>query len=181
MVVESNAISRSAAHESATLIFRSNDGGGTWTVADSGITLPHEGRVIVVDPSSSPTIYAGTTHGVFNSTDGANGWSEASAGLPVLSIKSLMLDPKTPSTLYSLCGFAYFRSPGPVFKSVDGGITWNVIGSSIGNLVHGVYSLAIDPSNSSTLYAGGDSPDVSGVYKTTYGWPRFRFHTPLSP
>ena len=181
MVVESSGVSRSAAHDSATLIFRSNDGGGTWTVADSGITLAHQVRVIVVDPSSSRTIYAGTNHGVFKSTDSANGWSQASAGLPVLSIKSLMLDPRTPSTLYSLCGFAYFRSPGPVFKSVDGGITWNVIGSSIGNLVHGAYSLAIDPSNSSTLYAGGDSPDVSGVYKTTDGGGVWSFKGRFAP
>src|SRR5262249_29176436 len=125
--------SAAAATGPTTLIFKSSDGGATWSAADTGITLVHNVGVIAVDPSSRLTLYAGTTHGVFKSIDGGNLWNAASDGLPVLSIKDLIIDPQITSTLYSLGGSAL--NPGPVFKSANGGLTWSAIGNSSANLI----------------------------------------------
>ena len=59
------------------------------------------------------------------------GWSEMNAGLfrgpaPVFS---LTIDPAKPSTMYALTGL---DAPGGLFKSTDGGGSWNAINSAGG-------------------------------------------------
>ncbi|MEO8137584.1 MAG: hypothetical protein ABI831_26830, partial [Betaproteobacteria bacterium] len=58
----------------------------------------------------------------------------------------LTVDPRNPDIVYA-------ASAGGVFKSVSGGVTWNRSSKGINDLFE-VHSLAIDPSNSSILYAG---------------------------
>jgi photosystem II stability/assembly factor-like uncharacterized protein len=95
-------------------------------------------------------------------------WSPINTGLPSIgvSINSLLVDPSSSSTLYALAttqnnGGGPGASIVPIlFKSVDAGATWVAIGS-----VSGVTCLAIDPSNSSNLYAG----TRQGVVKSSDG------------
>src|SRR5439155_26784295 len=60
-------------------IFRSTDGGASWSGANSGLsTSPYS---IVIDPSAPATLYAGgpaADGGVFKSTDGAASWNKTS-------------------------------------------------------------------------------------------------------
>ena len=77
-----------------------------------------------------------------------------------VDVHALAIDPLTPTTLYA-------GTFGGVFKSTDGGATWNVSG-----LVNGYISaLAIDPLTPTTLYAGTSEAIGSqgGVYKSTDG------------
>ena len=46
-------------------------------------------------------LYAGTTNGLFKSTDGGTTWTTNSSGLAPSYVKTLLLDPATPSTLYT--------------------------------------------------------------------------------
>ena len=50
-----------------------------------------------------------------------------------------------------------------VFKSTNGGASWTAANSGMGSIY--VYSLAIDPTNSQTVYAG----TWGGVFKSTNG------------
>src|SRR6476660_4816972 len=70
-------------------------------------------------------------------------WSAVDAGLPIASIAvtALTIDPAAPSTLYAV------TSGGFIFKSKDAGGHWLP-----SNGVVGVFFLAIDPKNSSTIY-----------------------------
>jgi photosystem II stability/assembly factor-like uncharacterized protein len=72
------------------------------------------------------------------------GWTEVDAGLPRSSVRSAMFlhDPSSASTVYAV------GQSGSLFKSTDGGGTWNIVGG-----VSGVGSLAVGPGDSSTLYA----------------------------
>ena len=66
-------------------------------------------------------------------------------------------------------------------KSTDAGLSWNPVGDFPANLQAGVWGMAVDPSNSATLYAGlDDTPQYSyiagrpgrawgGVFKSTDG------------
>jgi photosystem II stability/assembly factor-like uncharacterized protein len=138
-------------------VYRSTDGAVSW--AKTGFTGHANG--LVIDPRNSDTIYAPTPTGVSKSTDGGASWSDSSSGLPGRPILLLLIDPQNSSTLYALTSFAVPQSPPAapmmfvptVFKTTDGGITWNPASSG---LAPGNYALtlAIDPRNPSTLYAG---------------------------
>src|SRR5262245_7142771 len=71
-------------------------------------------------------------------------WEEVNTGLPVTiaEVAKLTVDPSAPSTIYARTSY------GSVFKSTDSGGSWKAISS-----VSGVNFLAVDPKDSSTLYA----------------------------
>src|SRR2546427_666080 len=137
----------------------------TWTNIGPGSDYV---GVVRIDPVTPSTLYAGMVFegghypvgGVFKSIDGGHTWSNSSMGMPTNpNIYSLVIDPKTPSTLYA------GNFDGGVYKSLDGGATWTATMSPpLSNPK--VYSLAIDPQTTSTVYVG---MDYSGLYKSTDG------------
>src|SRR6266571_4699331 len=110
---------------SSSGVFKSTDGGNTWTAANN--LLGNGGIVyVVIDPVTPSTLYAGTGFSIYKSTDSGGSWTRI--GPPVFSSVALVIDPLTPTTLYS----ADNNSGGKVSKSTDGGANWQVltIGSS---------------------------------------------------
>jgi photosystem II stability/assembly factor-like uncharacterized protein len=75
-----------------------------------------------------------------------------------------VVDPQNPDTLYAAGAFGDPGRDG-VFKSSDGGASWNAINSGL-PARSGVHVLAIDPQNSRTVYAGSSG---SGVFKSVDG------------
>jgi hypothetical protein len=113
------------------------------------------------DPRDPAIAYAGTGAGLFESKDGAASWSNA--GLAGWSIGTLLIDPQNTNTLYAEAAFSPDDDTNisKVFKSADGGATWN-------DLVSNARLLAIDPQDGRTIYAlaGGSPPDL---FKSTDG------------
>ena len=72
---------------------RTSDGGKTWN--DVSGNLPDTPvNSIILDPSSTKTLYAGTDVGTFVTTDGGQHWTEPlSTGLPAVSVWQLSFDP----------------------------------------------------------------------------------------
>lgn len=89
-------------------------------------------------------------------TVGGAEWREIGSGLPrtIAAVTSLTIDPATPSTLYAV------DTGGRLFKSIDSGGSWKLLGS-----VAGVSFIAVDPKNSSTIYAA----TYARVLKSTDG------------
>ena len=141
-------------------IYRSTDGGGSWSPASNGLAAKHLGiTTLVINPANPSTLYAGTGDGgVCKSIDGAASWSAANTGLADNAlIMALAIDPTTPSTLYvGTYGFG-------IFKSIDGGGSWSPVSSGLSGYI---VDIAISSTNSSTLYAG---TMYSGVFKSTDG------------
>jgi photosystem II stability/assembly factor-like uncharacterized protein len=80
--------------------------------------------------------------------------------------RGLLVDPLTPTTMYA-AGVA-----GGVWKTTNGGASWTPLMDSAANLA--VASLAMDPSNTSVIYAGTgegvfnfDAVRGAGIFKTT--------------
>lgn len=112
-------------------------------------------QFLTVDPQNPDTIYAATATGLFKSIDGAASWNNS--GLNGFGVSALIIDPQQPTILYAAAS-----TNGPdeglsihVFKSTDGGASWNKSESGLpANFVpRAPGALAIDPQNSSTLYA----------------------------
>jgi photosystem II stability/assembly factor-like uncharacterized protein len=161
----------------SSAIFKSTDGGVTWSALNTGLTNPKV-YALAVDPQTPSTLYAAIhAYGsctmescsglvgpyVFKSTDGGASWS----GVPVsYTPSSFAIDPSTPTTIYA------GTYGGGVFKSTDGGDTWTAANTGLTNpgapcctASSEVIALAIDPQTPATLYAG----TRGGVFKSTDG------------
>ena len=154
-------------------VYKSTDGGAHWTSAalavprdvvetPGSILDPNNPSIgLAVDPHSPGTVYAATPGlGLFKSTDQATSWSLVNSGLTVTFIYAVAADAQNPGTIYTgtLTG---------LFKTTDGGMNWSRLDSGLpaGRIME---SIAIDPQNSSTLYAA-----MSGVM----GFDRFGTRT----
>ena len=139
---------------SAGQLFVSQDGGNSWDVfahlgPGDDYVLDH----IIFDPSHPSTIYvAGWSlfnndeGDVFRSDDGGHSWR----ALPAVhgkSVRALAMAPSDPSTLVigALDG---------VFRSRDGGVTWERISLENQAEIKNIESIAIDPVNPDIIYAG---------------------------
>jgi len=143
-------------------LFKSTNGGRSWT--PTGRTP--DVLSLAVDPRTPSTLYAGTYgSGIFKSEDGGDSWRAINVGLTGNFVPSMVIDPLTPTTIYA-APVGYPSGPYPVggvFKSTDGGETWNA--ANRGLTADSVRELAINPRNPSTLYAG----TPVGIFKSSNG------------
>jgi photosystem II stability/assembly factor-like uncharacterized protein len=83
------AIDRHRLDDYAPYIYRTHDGGATWSAVASGIPNGSFVNVVREDPQQRGLLYAGTERGVYVSfNDGAN-WQPLQLNLPVTSIRDI--------------------------------------------------------------------------------------------
>lgn len=147
-------------------VFKSTDGGDTWVPSNTGLTNLFIND-LVLDSTAPDILYVGTGgHGVFKSTDGAATWSEINEGIHFNPfVQTVAVDPASTVNAVSSQGVfsasvLYAGSNQGIYKSTDGGANWTKL--SGGGPTGWVYSLAIDPNTTSTVYAG-----AQGAYKST--------------
>lgn len=142
------------------------------------------GRIncIAFHPSNANTYYVGVAQGgLWKTTNNGSSWTPLTDNLPITRISDIVIDPADPNnTMYiSVCDFEYIgfglylngRKRNThyglgVYKTTDGGLTWNPTGLTF-QLTQGDASLirkiVIDPTNSNNLLACG----VTGMYRST--------------
>jgi photosystem II stability/assembly factor-like uncharacterized protein len=133
---------------------RAAAGENSWSSNGPDIPMVY---VVTVDAAFPDTLFAGTSDGLFKSTDACGSWTESSTGLITPEVFIVTIDLSNPDTVYAgtLAG---------VFKSTDGGENWSESSTGLGS--PSVASLAIDGGNGNTLYAGTNG---GGIYKSTDG------------
>jgi len=154
-------------------VFKSLDGGNTWSLSSSGFKdLIAVARPIVVDPKDPSRVFVGYTgtplsDGLIISTDSGQTWKDVGTGVPSFpAVGALAIDPANPTTIYAGLDHYYRNSfPGGVAKSTDAGQTWQITGLK----GIGVQALGIDPINPSIVYAGafGGFMNRGGIFKST--------------
>jgi hypothetical protein len=109
-------------------LFRSTNGGTSWTRVISGLPSFRNINSIAIDPTNSSTAYvalAGTTSpSVYYTTNGGTAWTSRSTGLPAFSAQVVRFDPTDATTLY--CGTDI-----GVYRSTNSGANWSVYGTGI--------------------------------------------------
>lgn len=113
---------------------------------------------IIVNPTAASNIVAGTSTGVFQTTNGGTAWGLTNTGLTSVNVTALVMDPVNPLNLYA------GTINGGVFKSTDGGLLWAPENSGLSN--RQILSLAIDPLSPTNIYAGTNG---AGVFKSING------------
>lgn len=125
-------------------IYKTVDQGGRWTRTSFPVIATD---AITLDPQDADVIYASTGTGIYQSTNGGDGWNLI--GPPA---RHVAVDQQDSNTLYA---GRTFDGVG-VVKSTDGGKTWN----PAGGLEKHVRTLTVDPVNSNIIYAGTDEGNI---------------------
>lgn len=127
-------------------VYRSADGGDTWTPHNRGITtefLPGEApefgqcvHKVAVDAGDPDRLYAQNHGGVFRSDDAGRSWRSISDGLPADFGFPVVAHPRVPGTLYVyplVGGDERFPPDGRpmVWRSTDAGETWEEAGTGL--------------------------------------------------
>lgn len=128
-----------------------------------------QGRVntVAVDPSNPDTFYVGTpAGGIWKSTDAGVNWTPLTDYLPQIGVSGIAIHPTNSNIIYIATGDddANDSSAVGVWKSIDGGATWNNTGAIPGN-PNSMNEIYIFPNNPETIIVATST----GVQKTTNG------------
>ncbi len=123
------------------LVYKSTNGGDTWFSSVAGLSGTRA-DALVVDPTGPDTVYAGTSSGVFKSTNQGALWSATTLQADIRCVTSVVVG--SDLTLYA------GTKGGGIYKSVNRGTSWTQSGLS----GQAVATVAIDPANPDTVYAG---------------------------
>lgn len=165
-------------------LYRSVDGGNVWEKID-GFDNSERIASIEINPNNSDEIYVGVLgalwgdsedRGVYKSTDGGKSWNKIFYVGPSTGVTDLVMDPNNPSTLYaSMWQFRRtgwsFNSGGEksaLYKSTDGGKSWNKIHNGFPSGKLGRIGFALAPSDPKIMYATieAEKDKDKGLYRS---------------
>ena len=164
-------------------LYKTTDGGSNW----EKIGLENSERIasIVVNPENSNEIYVAAMgalwgdneeRGVFKSTDGGLTWEKVLYVNQRTGCADLLMDPRNPSVLYA--SMWEFRRTGwsfdsggensALYKSIDGGKTWDKIHNGFPEGKLGRMGIAIAKSNPDVLYTviEAEQKKDKGLYRS---------------
>jgi len=88
-------------------IFKSKDGGKNWIESNNGLKYFNV-QSIVIDPTNTSILYAGTGEGIFKSINGGEKWKEINTGLDKNHVRALELATKKTTILYASINYDVF-------------------------------------------------------------------------
>lgn len=154
--------------------YRTLDGGASWQKVNTGL-IPDQVlnasmalgiNTLVVDPLNPAVVYAGTTNGLFRSTNRADSWEQIGQAMPDQFVSSLLVHP-------TQAGLLYVGGRAGILKSMDGGSTWDTKNQGLETL--NIRTLVMSPRDTQLLYVGTNG---SGLYRSTDGGQAWT-HVPL--
>ena len=188
-------------------VYRSTDGGNTWTLVKSG--LVYEVKFDASNPSVAYTAFgnwpgvgiSGGASGMFKSTDGGATWSAlpgTGANLfPATNVGrvSFSIAASSPTTIYAAIGRADTLQAMGVWKTTDGGANWTQAPATglgdyctdfSGTTVVSAQCwfdnvISVNPKNANNVYVGGaEHPTDVPLYVSTDGGATFTRATPTT-
>lgn len=163
-------------------VYKSTDAGKSWT----HIGLEKTGQIgaVEVHPGDPNVVYvaaigqafnANTERGVYRTKDGGQNWEKVLFVSDTTGAVDLELHPTNPDIIYA-CMWRGERKPwtvisggkeGGVYKSTDGGDTWNKLGNGLPNGLFGKSDLAVSAAAPDRVYVLIEAPvGEGGVYRS---------------
>ena len=165
-------------------VYRSVDGAETWTHV--GLTETGHIGAVEIDPRNPNVVWVaaiGQAHeanderGLYRTRDGGKHWEKVLFVSDEVGISDVELVPGNPDVIYATAWRAK-RTPwtivsggpaetGGIYKSEDGGESWEKLAGGLPEGLIGKIDLAVTPADSSVLYALVEAPgDEGGLYRS---------------
>jgi len=168
-------------------VYKSTDGGTTWQ--HMGLKDTEHISAIAINPQNPDIVYIGALghafgpndeRGVFMTTDGGKTWTKTLFIDNQHGVADLEIDSTNPNILYAGM-WSFERKPwthrsgsekGGVYKSIDGGRTWNKLTNGLPKLM-GRIGVRVAPSNPNVVYVIVESKDGT-LYRSDDRGENFR-------
>jgi photosystem II stability/assembly factor-like uncharacterized protein len=177
-------VGNNKAFTSGAGVYKSTDGGATWTNTTSSIDIFDSYSDVAIDPSNTNTVYMalgafyGTTgNGVYKSTDGGSNWTLLAGGLASgsnLGRISIALAPSNSQVLYvSIAGNTGSTGSGlyRFFRSTDAGANWTNLTTGMPAYMgsQGWYDqwVIVNPTDPTNVFAAGAAGTTNAVIEST--------------
>jgi len=138
-------------------------------------------RALAIHPNDPMTVYIGAAcGGLWKTTNGGNSWAAIGEDSESLSYGAIAIDPNNPDIIYSGTGevdyytWNYHIDGKGIYKSTDGGNSWNQIVNGFGIPTH-FGDLVVSHHNSNIVFAAlasgsfyvGNNLPNEGIWKST--------------
>ena len=158
-------------------VYKSEDGGKSWK--NMGLKTSEHIGMIAVNPKNADEVFvaaygplwsAGGERGIYKTTDGGKTWKQVLNISQYTGCNEVLIDPRSPNIVYATAHqrmrqvFTYIGG-GPesaMYKSTDGGTTWNKLTSGLPTTEMGRIGMAMSPVNPDILFAIVESTEKNG-------------------
>ncbi len=164
-------------------IYKSEDDGTTWK--NMGLKNSQHISKIIIHPHNSNIMWVaaqgplwskGGERGIYLSTDGGQTWTQTLGDNEWTGATDLVIDPRNPNILYAATwqrhrNVAAYIGGGPgsgIYRSDDGGNTWQQLTKGLPDGNMGKIGLAISPQQPDVVYAAIElNHRKGGIYRTS--------------
>ncbi len=162
-------------------VYKSTDGGDSWALV--GLEATERVARIAISGDDGNTVYVCATgqlwganeeRGVFKTTDGGEGWEKVLYIDEDTGCSDISIDPQTPNVLYAgMWQFRrypdFFESGGPgsgLYKSNDGGATWNELTQGLPDGDKGRIAVAVSPNRPRRVFSVVETEGDTSLYRS---------------
>lgn len=165
-----------------TGVYKSEDGGQNWKFM--GLKDSRQIGDIVVDPKNPNTVYVaaegsvwgpGGERGLYKTIDGGKTWNKVLNISENTGVNNVVMDPRDSNLLYATSEqrrrHTYTKIGGgpetAVYKTTDGGATWEKIMKGLPKSDMGGTGIAISPVNPDVVYLIAEAAEGGGFFRST--------------
>nr|WKN38726.1 glycosyl hydrolase [Tunicatimonas sp. TK19036] len=163
-------------------VYRSMDGGETWE--NMGLTASEHISKIIIHPDNSDIVWVaaqgplwskGGERGLYKTADGGETWTKTLGDEEWVGVTDLVADPRNPNWMYAATwqrhrNVASYMGGGPgtgIYRSRDGGDTWEELTQGLPTEDMGKIGLAISPQQPDIVYAAIElERRTGGLYRS---------------
>ncbi len=165
-------------------IYKTTDGGKTWI--NTGLKDAQQVGGMALDPNNPDRLFVAALghpygpnpeRGIYRTLDGGKTWKQVLYIDENTGAIQVTLDPANTNIVYASLwagrqgpweNGAWNGKGSGLFKSTDGGNTWNKLGKGLPTIEQGLgrIGFCIAPSQPNRLYATVDAPQLGGIYRS---------------